>query len=129
MGKKPHEIGDIMSRRRNKPRPTTFRQVVWQTFSETDDQFLDLFRVGYALGLLSFLALSAYDLFFKGGSFDPMEWAGGFATILFGGGAAVGIRGRLEDGPSNHLEDVGGNPYIEGGTGIDQTPHEPGAGR
>lgn len=111
-----------MSRRR-KPRPTTLRQVVWQTFSEADDQFIDLFRVGYALGLVAFLGFSAYDLIFKGGSFNPMEWAGGFASILFGGGAAVGIRGRLEDGPSNHLEDVGGNPYMEGGDY--QPPHDP----
>lgn len=94
--------------------PRTFRQVIWSSFSEADERFLDIFRVGYALGLLGFLVFSGYSLFFKGDSFDPMAWSGGFAALLFGGGVAVGARGRLEDGPTNRLEELDAeNPYVE----------------
>lgn len=94
--------------------PRSFKQVVWLSFSEADERFLDLFRVGYALGLVCFLVFSGYSIFFQDVNFTPMEWAGGFATLLFGSGVAVGARGRLEDGPTNHLaggHDDGYNPY------------------
>lgn len=77
--------------------------VLWRTFSEADERFLDVFRVGYALGVLSFLALSFYAVA-SGQAWDPVAFGAGFGTVLALGGAGVGLRGRLEDGPSNDLE-------------------------
>lgn len=83
-------------------RPNSLRGVLWNTFAEADTQFLDLFRVGYAAGLLAFIVLSCWHVY-HGGEFKAMEWGAGFGAILFGGGVGVGLRGRYEDGtPTYH---------------------------
>lgn len=74
------------------------RQIIWRSFAEADERFLDLFRVGYALGIVAFIVFSGYHLF-NGGGFDPMNWGTGFGAILFGGGLGVGLRAKNEDGP------------------------------
>lgn len=79
------------------------RKVLWLTFSETDHRFLDLFRVGYAIGLATFLTLSIASSI-RGEVWDPVAFGTGLGGLLVLGGAGVGLRGRLEDGKTNELE-------------------------
>lgn len=79
------------------------RTVLWRTFSEADERYLDLFRVGYAGGVLVFLALAIWAMA-TGQAWDPVAFGGGFGAVLLLGGAGVGIRGRLEDGPTNDAD-------------------------
>lgn len=79
-----------------------FKEVVWRTFSEADERYLDLVRVLYALSILSALGYQLASVI-QGHPFDMMQFGGGMAAILFGGGAAIGMRGRLEDGPTNNV--------------------------
>lgn len=74
--------------------------VLWKSFAETDERYLDLFRVGYALGMLVFLGLQTYAVIWLDQAFDPVAFGAGFGALLFGSGIGVGVRGRLEDGPS-----------------------------
>lgn len=79
------------------------KRVLWLTFCEVDERYLDLFRVGYAIVLLTGLGLSVWSVA-NGEAFDPVAFGTGLGAILFGGGVGVGLRGRLEDGPSNKHE-------------------------
>lgn len=76
------------------------KELLWNTFSETDQNYLDLVRIGYALTLLFALGLQVYSIY-KNQNFSMVDFGTGISLILFGGGAGIGIRGRLEDGKSN----------------------------
>lgn len=80
-----------------------WRQILWRTFSETDEKYLDLFRIGYAIGIFAFIVYSGYSVFISK-TFDPIAWGGGFAGILFGGGVGAGLRARFEDGKEKDNE-------------------------
>lgn len=82
----------------------TLKTILWRTFSETDERYLDLFRVGYAAGVAVFLGLSVWAMA-SGQDWDPVDFGAGFGAVLLLGGAGVGIRGRLEDGPTNESPD------------------------
>lgn len=80
-------------------------EVIWKSFAEVDDRYLDLFRVGYALGITCYLGLSiaaAFNL----QPWDPVAFGTGFGAILFGGGVGVGLRGKFEDGTQKHLPTI-----------------------
>lgn len=76
------------------------KRALWLTFCEADERYLDLVRVGYATTLAVALGLAIWAVA-RGQEFDMVDFGTGVAIILFGGGAGIGIRGRLEDGPSN----------------------------
>lgn len=76
------------------------KEVLWRTFSEADERYLDLVRVMYALTILSGLGYQLVSVL-RDQQFDMTVFGTGMAAILFGGGAAIGLRGRLEDGPTN----------------------------
>lgn len=73
-----------------------FKKIVWQTFCEADEKYLDLTRIGYVLVLLGALVFQIYAIF-KGNSFTMTDFGTGISIILFGGGAGIGIRAKLED--------------------------------
>ena len=80
----------------NVNRPKRFTDIVWLSFSEADERYLDLFRIGYSLGILAFIVYQGYYVF-NGGDFDAVAFGTGFGAILFGGGVGVGLRGKFED--------------------------------
>jgi hypothetical protein len=84
----------------------TFTKVIWTTFAEPDNRYLDLFRVGYALGLLTFLGL-AIAAAVRGEPWGPVEFGTGFGALLFGGGVGVGMRAKFEDGTAQHIPEEG----------------------
>lgn len=75
----------------------TFKRLLWNTFSEADNTYIDLVRVGYALTLSAALIYQAYAVF-TGKDFSMVDFGTGVSLILFGGGAGIGIRAKLEDG-------------------------------
>lgn len=72
------------------------KNIIWQTFSEADERYLDLVRIGYVLVLLGALIFQIYSIY-KGNSFSMTDFGTGISLILFGGGAGIGIRAKLED--------------------------------
>lgn len=74
-----------------------FKRAFWLTFSEADERYVDLFRVGYALGVFTFLGLALWAGF-RAEAWDPVAFGTGFGAVLLLGGAGVGLRGKLEDG-------------------------------
>lgn len=80
-------------------------RILWLTFCEVDEKFLDLFRIGYALVLITGLSLTVYSVVSANQEFDLVAFGTGLGAILFGGGVGVGLRGRFEDGPTNDKEE------------------------
>lgn len=74
-----------------------FWRVIWLTFSEADERYLDLVRILLALSVLTILGL-AISQEARGESVDLLALGGALGGLLFGGGAAIGARARLEDG-------------------------------
>lgn len=73
----------------------------WKLFCEADEQYPDLVRIGYALTLVCALGYAGWATLINGQDFSMTDFGTGISLILFGGGAGIGIRGRLEDGPTN----------------------------
>lgn len=73
------------------------RSALWLTFAEADDRYIDLVRVLMALSVLTILGI-AISQEARGESVDLLALGTALAGILFGGGAAIGTRARLEDG-------------------------------
>ena len=101
-------------------RKRSLSTVLWMAFAEADNRYLDLFRVGYVLGLLGFLVLACAAAW-RGEPWDPVAFGMGFGSILFGGGVGVGLRGRLEDGKSNDDCPPGFDPGAMPGPGVVET--------
>lgn len=74
-----------------------FNKILWRTFCETDERYIDLFRVFYALSMIVFLGIAVASAW-RAEEFEPEALGIGIASLLFGGAAGVGIRGKLEDG-------------------------------
>lgn len=74
-----------------------FWRVVWLTFCEADERYLDLVRILLALSILAILGI-AISQELRGESVPLLELGGALGGLLFGGGAAIGARARLEDG-------------------------------
>jgi len=74
-----------------------FLRVMWLTFSEADERYLDLIRILLALSVLTILSLAIHQEA-RGESVDLLALGGAIGGLLFGGGAAIGTRARLEDG-------------------------------
>ncbi len=77
------------------------KQIFWLTFSEADEKYLDLVRIGYAFALLSAIILAGWSVFYNKQNFDMTDFGTGISLILFGGGAGIGMRAKLEDGTIN----------------------------
>ena len=75
-----------------------------QTFTEADNETADIFRIGFALGLLSFLGYEAYDVY-RSGAFDATDFGTGFATVFGSGAAGVGVKSKLEGPATKKPED------------------------
>lgn len=104
----------------------SFREVIWLSFAEADDRYLDLFRVGYVLGLLAFIVLACWGAY-RGEPWDPVGFGTGFGAILFGGGVGVGLRGRFEDGLGATNPYAQPDPYSPANPYADpDEPYDPG---
>jgi hypothetical protein len=63
-----------------------------------DNQTVDVARVLWIIGALSFLGLSAYDIY-KSGHFDMANFALAYSGLLAGGAAGVRIKAITEPDP------------------------------
>lgn len=72
----------------------------WKLFCEADEQYPDLVRIAYALTIFCALGYAGWATLVNSQEFSMTDFGTGISLILFGGGAAIGIRGRLEDGIS-----------------------------
>lgn len=66
--------------------------------TETSEQY-DIARVSFFLLVLTYISISVYDVFTEH-RIDYIAWATGAAALLGAGGAAVGVRAKLEDHPN-----------------------------
>jgi hypothetical protein len=63
-----------------------------------DNHTVDVARVLWIIGALSFLGLSAYDIY-KSGHFDMANFALAYTGLLTGGAASVRIKAITEPDP------------------------------
>lgn len=70
----------------------------WFLICEADERYPDLTRVGLLLALLSSLCLAFWSVFYLSKDISFVDLCTGLSAILFGGGASVGLRAKLEDG-------------------------------
>jgi hypothetical protein len=61
-----------------------------------DNSTLDIGRVLWLAGSLSFIGLAGFDVVKTGHAPDLMSFAQGFALLLAGGGAGLGFKGHTE---------------------------------
>lgn len=74
-----------------------FKKVVWLTFTESNERYLDLTRIGYALVLTAALVYAGWSVIVDKKEFSMTDFGTGICLILFGGGAGIGIRTKLEE--------------------------------
>lgn len=66
-------------------------------FSGRDNQTVDVARVLWVLGVLSFVAFAGWHVW-QNHQFDPLNYGGGLGGLLAGGGAGVGLKSKTEPG-------------------------------
>jgi hypothetical protein len=66
-------------------------------FSGKDNQTIDVARVLWVLGVLSFIGYAGYHVF-GNHLFDPISYGTGLGGALAGGGAGVGLKSKTEPG-------------------------------
>lgn len=76
------------------------KNFLWKLFCEADEEYPDLVRITYALTVSAAIGMQFWAVVVNKQEFSMTDFST-IAAILFGGGAAIGIRGRLEDGPTN----------------------------
>jgi len=72
-----------------------FSEMLKQSFTGKDNQTIDIGRILWALGCLSFLGCAGFALY-KGQNWDAVAFGTGFAALLAGGGAAIGLKKGTE---------------------------------
>lgn len=60
-----------------------------------DGESYDVGRVLLVAGSLAFIGLSIAHIL-KGGTFDPLNWGGGYGALLGGGGANLALKAKTE---------------------------------
>lgn len=70
----------------------------WFLICEADEKYPDLTRIGLLIALLSTISIAIYSVFFLAQSISFADLCAGLSALLFGGGASIGIRAKLEDG-------------------------------
>jgi hypothetical protein len=70
-------------------------EMLIQTFTGKDNKTIDIARILWALGCISFLGCAFYALY-KGQNWDAVAFGTGFAALLAGGGAAIGLKKGTE---------------------------------
>jgi len=73
----------------------SFKQILNQLFTGSDNQTFDIARVLWAVGVFVFMVLSIIETF-KGHDFDPVAYASGLGIALVGGGIGVAIKKDTE---------------------------------
>ena len=81
-----------------KPMKHKLFRIIWQTFSESDEKYIDISRVAYVIVLFCALLFAGWAVFKNKQEFSMTDFGTGISLILFGGGAGIGIRAKLEDG-------------------------------
>lgn len=71
------------------------RDHIFHVFAGRDNSTLDIGRILWAGGVIVFCILSFISLY-RGQVFDPIAWGTGFAGVLAGGGAALGLKAKTE---------------------------------
>lgn len=78
-----------------KDKPYTMSRIARHAFTGPDNSTVDVARVLWAMGALSFILLSAYFVW-KTGQWNPLEWGSGFAAVNGGSSAAIKFKEKSE---------------------------------
>lgn len=70
-------------------------EMIRHCFTGADNRTVDIGRVLWALGVLSFIVFAAIHVIHNH-AFDPASYGGGLGGLLAGGGAGVGFKWRSE---------------------------------
>ena len=76
----------------------TVKDFFWKLICEADERYPDITRIGLLVSLTSVLFMAAYSVFWLAKDLNFSEICTGITTLLFGGGAGIGMRAKLEDG-------------------------------
>lgn len=80
-----------------KDKPYTTKRVLRHAFTGKDNSTIDVGRLMWGIGAISFIVLSII-MVIKTGTFNPLEWGSGFAVI--NGGSAAGVKLKESAEPS-----------------------------
>jgi len=76
----------------------TFIQMLKNTFTGKDNETIDIGRIIWMLGALSFLGCAFYSIY-KGQAWDAIAFGTGFGAVLAGGGIALNLKKDTEPNP------------------------------
>jgi hypothetical protein len=72
--------------------------VIRHLFTGKDNATLDVGRVLWAWGVLSFTGLAAWSVIHGHAAFDAVAYGTGFGAVIAAGGAALGFKSHTEPG-------------------------------
>lgn len=78
-----------------KEKPYTLGRIIRHTFTGKDNMTIDINRILWFLGAISFIIISAYFVW-KTGQWNPLEWGSGFAAVNGGSGLASKLKESAE---------------------------------
>ena len=78
--------------------PPSFKKLVVNTFTGKDNQTIDIGRIIWMMGALSFLGCTFYAIY-KGQPWDAVAFGTGFGAVLAGGGVALKLKEKTEPDP------------------------------
>lgn len=70
-------------------------QLIKDCITGIDGQSVDVGRLLWIAGAITFLVLSVYHAY-KHGTFDPLSYGTGYGGVLAGGGAGIGMKAHTE---------------------------------
>jgi hypothetical protein len=71
------------------------KELILHTFTGKDNRTIDIARILWMMGCLSFLGCAFYALY-RGQTWDAVAFGTGFGALLAGGGAAIGLKKGTE---------------------------------
>jgi hypothetical protein len=80
------------------------KTMIKQSFTGADNATIDIGRILWVLGGLTFLCCAIYSIY-KGQNWDAVAFGTGFGAVLAGGGAALGFKKGTEPPACNHKDD------------------------
>jgi hypothetical protein len=78
----------------------TFKEILLHTFTGRDNSTIDIGRIIWMLGALSFLGCAFYSIY-KGQTWNAVEFGTGFGAVLAAGGVAIRIKADTEPDPKD----------------------------
>lgn len=74
------------------------KRFFWLLVCEADEKYPDLTRLGLIVALISAIGMAVYSVVWLAQTISFSDLCTGLSALLFGGGTAIGVRAKLEDG-------------------------------